>query len=236
MHPYLKPLSELFQQNANQEIAFFMKKYMKGQYEYFGIKSPERRELKKEFLQIHGFPPPEILSAIVKECWELPQREFQYFIMEVLERLAKKAERERIGLFEFMIINKSWWDTVDYIAANLVGVHFQKYPELIYPVTEKWMQSGNIWLQRTSLLFQLKYKTKTDVALLTDYIQRLQGSKEFFINKAIGWILREYSKTDGVWVRKYVMNHQLAPLSRREALKWMERKNNPSFRVEKTKS
>jgi 3-methyladenine DNA glycosylase AlkD len=226
MHPYLQPLSEVFHLNTNQEIAFSMKKYMKGQHEYFGIKSPERRELKKEFLRKHGLPKPEILPVIVKGCWELPQREYQYFIMEVLERLAKKAEKERIDLYEFMILNKSWWDTVDYIASNLVGVHFQKYPEMIYPVTEKWMDSGNMWLQRTSLLFQLKYKKKTDVDLMSDYIQRLQGSKEFFINKAIGWILREYSKTDDDWVRNYVQNYQLAPLSRREALKWMERKND----------
>jgi 3-methyladenine DNA glycosylase AlkD len=226
MHPYLQPLSEVFHLNTNQEIAFSMKKYMKGQHEYFGIKSPERRESKKEFLRKHGLPKPEILPVIVKGCWELPQREYQYFIMEVLERLAKKAEKERIDLYEFMILNKSWWDTVDYIASNLVGVHFQKYPEMIYPVTEKWMDSGNMWLQRTSLLFQLKYKKKTDVDLMSDYIQRLQGSKEFFINKAIGWILREYSKTDDDWVRNYVQNYQLAPLSRREALKWMERKND----------
>jgi 3-methyladenine DNA glycosylase AlkD len=226
MHPYLNPLSELFQKNANPEIAFYAKKYMKGQYEYFGIKSPERRELKKEFLQKYGLPGTEILPFITKECWALPQREYQYFIMEVLERLAKKAEKERIDLYEFMILNKSWWDTVDYIASNLVGVHFQKYPDLIYPVTEKWMTSGNIWLQRTSLLFQLKYKKKTDVMLMTNYIQQLQGSKEFFINKAIGWILREYSKSDGDWVRNYVATCQLAPLSRREALKWLERKNN----------
>jgi 3-methyladenine DNA glycosylase AlkD len=226
MHSYLQPLAEAFQSNANKEIAFFMKKYMKGQFEFFGIKSPERTELKKDFLQKHGLPGPEILPAVVKECWELPQREYLYVMMELLERLAKKAEKDRIELYEFIILSKSWWDTVDFIAANLVGVHFQKYPEMIYPVTEIWMSSGNIWLQRTSLLFQLKYKMKTDVNLLSGYIQRLQGSKEFFINKAIGWILREYSKTDGDWVMNYVQNHELAPLSRREALKWLERKNN----------
>jgi len=224
MHPFLIPLSELFQKRANEEIAYYMKKYMKGQYAYFGIKSPERRELKKEFLQ--KLPGPEVLPFITNECWDLPQREYQYFIMEVLERLAKKAEKERIELYEFMILNKSWWDTVDYIASNLVGVHFQKYPDLMNLVTEKWMNTGNMWLQRTSLLFQLKYKRKTDVTLMTSYIHRLQGSKEFFINKAIGWILREYSKSDGDWVRDYVATCQLAPLSRREALKWLERKNN----------
>ncbi len=224
MHSYLQPLAETFQPNANKEIAFFMKKYMKGQFEYFGIKSPERNALKKEFLQQCGLPDPEILPAVVKECWELPQREYQYVIMEMLERLGKKAEKDRICLYEFMILNKSWWDTVDFIAANLVGPHFRRFPELIKPVTEKWMNSGNIWLQRTSLLFQLKYKKATDTALLSEYILQLQGSKEFFINKAIGWILREYSKTDGDWLREFVKSHSLAPLSHREALKWMERK------------
>ena len=81
MHPYLNPLSDLFQKNANQEIAYYMKKYMKGQYEYFGIKSPQRRVLKKEFLQKYGLPGPEILPIITKECWYLPQREYQYFSM-----------------------------------------------------------------------------------------------------------------------------------------------------------
>jgi 3-methyladenine DNA glycosylase AlkD len=203
-----------------------MKKYMKGQYDYFGIKSPERKELSKDFLQKHGLPLAEELTEIVKECWELPQREFQYFIMEVLARLVKKGDKERIALYEYLVLNKSWWDTVDYIASNLVGAHFLRYPELIKPTIETWMDSGNIWMQRTSLLFQLKYKKKTDVDLMAGYIQRLQGSKEFFINKAIGWILREYSKTDGNWVKDFVQNHQLAPLSRREALKWLERKNN----------
>ena len=226
MHLYLVPLSTLFQEHSNSDIAFYMKKYMKGRYEYFGIKSPERRELKKAFLQSHGYPEDAVILEVVKECWNLPQREYQYFIMEILERSAKRAEKDRIDLYEFMITNKSWWDTVDYIAANLVGVHFQKYPVLIKPVTEKWMKSGNIWLQRTSLLFQLKYKRKTDINLMADYIDRLQGSKEFFINKAIGWILREYSKTDGDWVREFVKSHSLAPLSHREALKWMERKES----------
>lgn len=140
--------------------------------------------------------------------------------------MAKKAEKERIDLYEYLIVNKSWWDTIDYSASNLVGVHFQKFPELIQPYTEKWMDSGNMWLQRTSLLFQLKYKKATDLELLTDYIHQLQGSKEFFINKAIGWILREYSKTNAAWVVDFVNSNQLAPLSHREALKWLNRKRN----------
>ncbi len=224
MNAYLIPLQKLFEANANEEIALYMKKYMKGQYDYFGIKSPERRELKAQFLLQYGYPETGQLDAITRECWKLPQREYQYFIMEILERFAKKAEAERIGLYEFMIETKSWWDTVDFIAANLVGIHFRKYPEQIVPYTKKWMDSGNMWLQRTSLLFQLRYKKETNLELLMDYIGRLQGSKEFFINKAIGWALREYSKTDPDWVKNYVASHSLAPLSHREALKRINRK------------
>ncbi|MBM3437444.1 MAG: DNA alkylation repair protein, partial [Bacteroidetes bacterium] len=214
----------LFKQHSDASKASFMKKYMKGQYEYFGIPSPERREIMREFLQLYGMPEHSRLGGITHECWELPQREYQYFIMEVLERLAKKAESGRIDLYEYLLENKSWWDTIDFISAVLIGIHFQKYPEQIIPYTEKWMKSGNKWLQRSSLLFQLKYKKKTDLELMTRYIGQLQGSKEFFINKAIGWVLREYSKTDGPWVMEYVSQNNLATLSHREAVKWMERK------------
>jgi len=197
---------------------------MKGQFEYFGIKSPERREIMKQFLRENGYPEQAELDTIVKECWSQPQREYQYLIMEVLGKMAKKAEKDRIKLYEYIAVRKSWWDSIDYIASNLAGVHFQKYPDLIQPFTEKWMDSGNMWLQRIAILFQLKYRRNTDLNLLADYINRLQGSKEFFINKAIGWILREYSKTDGQWVRDYVATNPLANLSKREALKWLERK------------
>ncbi len=226
MHEYLIPLSQAFEKNRNEQFAFQMKKYMKGQFEYFGIKSPERKALKKEFLDQYGLPDKDQLEKIVKDCWHLPQREYQYVIMEVLGRLTKKAAISRIDLYESLLENKSWWDTVDYIASNLVGVHLKMYPDLIKPYTEKWMDSGNMWLKRTAILFQLKYKKETDLVLLSGYIHRLQGSKEFFINKAIGWILREYSKTDRDWVIHFVKNNELANLSKREALKWLDRKSS----------
>jgi 3-methyladenine DNA glycosylase AlkD len=224
MHEYIKPLADLFEASGNAEYAFRMKKYMKGQFEYFGINSPKRREIQKLFLAQNGLPEKAQLDDIIKNMWQLPEREFQYTCMEILGKLSNKAEKERIDLYEYLVLNKSWWDSVDFISSNLVGVHFQKYPELMIPYTEKWMNSANIWLQRTSLLFQLRYRNNTNLDLLTDYIQRLQGSREFFINKAIGWILREYSKTDPNWVIQFVKKHQLANLSKREALKWLQRK------------
>jgi 3-methyladenine DNA glycosylase AlkD len=226
MHPYLEPLQQRFEANGNEKEALYMKKYMKGQYEYFGIKSPLRREILKNFLSEYGLPPVNQLSVIIKDCWNAPQREYQYFIMEVLDKMARNAEKERIDLYEYMLLNKSWWDTVDYISANLVGNHFRLFPTQIISYTQKWISSGNIWMQRSALLFQLKYRDKTDLDLMTRYIEQLLGSKEFFINKAIGWVLRQHSKTDQDWVLTYVKINEdrLAPLSKREAVKWLERK------------
>ena len=226
MNTYLNPLKQAFVKGQNPEIAVQMKKYMRGQYAYFGIKAPQRSAITRTFLSEYGLPGDDQLEPIVKQCWDQPEREFQYFAMELLVRIAKKAELCRVDFYEYLILSKSWWDTVDYMASNLVGVHFQKFPDVIQDYTTKWMNSGNIWLQRTSLIFQLKYKQHTDLELLDRNIRQLEGSHEFFINKAIGWALRQYSKTDAQWVINYVKQNQdmLDPLSQREAVKWLVRK------------
>jgi 3-methyladenine DNA glycosylase AlkD len=118
-----------------------------------------------------------------------------------------------------MITQKSWWDTVDFIAATMVGNYFKKYPEMIKPVTDKWMVSQNMWLQRSCLLFQLKYKAEVNTDLLASFILSLSVSREFFITKAIGWSLRQYSKFDPQWVINFVSKNSLQPLSKREALR-----------------
>lgn len=223
MDKYIIPVAEYFRENANAEKAAGSKKYMLNQYEYFGIQAPLRKEIYKQIFSEQEFPDDQDLRGIIEELWALPEREFQYFAMSMLEKRAKYAEEASIRLYEFMITHKSWWDTVDFIAINLVGIYFEQYDGMIIPVTEKWMRSGNIWLQRSSLLFQLKYKKQTDTGLLFSYILRLAGSKEFFIRKAIGWVLRELSKTDSEIVIEFVNRHQLSPLSKREALKRINR-------------
>ena len=155
---YLLPLKEAFEKNANPENATFMKAYMKGKFEYYGIKSSERKDIVKEFMKTYGLPEVNKINDVVKESWNYPQREFQYFAMNLSEKFIKKSEHEIISLFEFMIANKQWWDTVDYIASNLVGKLFLKFPEMIISYTTKWMDSGDMWFQRTAILFQLKYK------------------------------------------------------------------------------
>ncbi|MBS1655677.1 MAG: DNA alkylation repair protein, partial [Bacteroidetes bacterium] len=123
----------------------------------------------------------------------------------------------------YCITHKSWWDSVDQMASDCTGPFFLMYPELTKEVTGKWNRSNNIWLQRSSILFQKAYRVKTDTALLTKYILYCKGSDEFFVRKAIGWALREYSKTDPGWVVKFCKQNKLHPLSHREALKRINR-------------
>ena len=216
---YLSPLQAAFESRRNEENALPMKAYMRNQFDFLGIQAPERAAMEKAFLKAHGLPPESEFEAIITRLWELPEREYAYFAMHLMEKWRKRATPGLVTLLEYTITTKSWWDTVDLIASRLVGSLFQAYPELIEPCTDRWMASGNMWLQRTCLLFQLKYKQTTNTELLFGFIERLSGSKEFFLQKAIGWALRELSKTDSGAVLAFVNSHELAPLSRREALK-----------------
>lgn len=116
-------------------------------------------------------------------------------------------------------MNNSWWDTVDFIAIKLIGAYFKKYPEQRNPIVKKWLASNNTWLQRSFVIFQMLQKEKLDKKFLAYVINSLLGSKEFFINKAIGWALRDYSKTNPEWVEDFANRTALHSLSRREALR-----------------
>ena len=220
MHPYVKKLKTLFKQNADPSQAPAMRKYMRDQFEYLGIKTPQSKLLQKEFFAQNGLPDISELDVIVRELWGLPQREFKYVAMGLIDKSNKKLPAEFIKTIEYLIVTESWWDTVDLIATHQVGTMFKRHPKVKEIYLKKWRKSENIWLRRTTILFQLLYKTETDVNLLCDIISENLGSDEFFINKAIGWALRQYARTDPKAVKKFVKEtKELHPLSRREAMK-----------------
>ena len=222
MHPYVVSLKTLFDQNADPVRAAPMKKYMRDQFEYLGIKTPQNALLQKEFYREHGLPELSELDEVVHDLWSLPEREFQYVGMGLLGKFEKQLPAEFIDTVEYLIVTKSWWDTVDAIASHTVGTHFKRFPRIRERYLKKWRTSKNIWLRRTAILFQLGYKKDTDFELLAEIIQENLGSAEFFINKAIGWALRQYAYTDPNAVRKFVKSTALHPLSRREAMKHLE--------------
>ena len=214
-------IQSIFEDHANPSIAAGQKAYMKNRFEFYGIQSAKRRDLQRPFLRKENLPEKWEAFQLIREMWAAPQRELQYFGMDVIAKYHHQWDQEDISFLEYLITHKSWWDTVDFLAANSVGTYLTKYPEARGYLIESWLDSGNIWLQRTCLIYQLKYKEKLDTEELESTIQRMNGSKEFFINKAIGWILREYSKTDPEWIVDFVDRVQLHPLSKREAMKWI---------------
>lgn len=218
---YLKPLIAQFVENVNPQRAEQMKRYLKGHFEFYGMDSKTLKSILKSFFAEYGWPARNQLFDIVWTLWELSYREFQYTAFLMLQKFEKKLVKEDIEHIEKLIITKSWWDSVDGLSTWTCGSYFKIFPDQIEPVTSKWMATGNIWLQRTCLLFQLKYKMKTDTVLLAKYIMHLKAEKEFFIRKAIGWILREYSKVNPDWVRSFVSSTELSGLSRRVASKYI---------------
>jgi len=219
---YIDALEIELDGKSNPKVALGQKAYMRNQFEFYGLKANERREIQKPFFTNQYLPKKSDVDIIIKSLLEKPQRDFHYFAQELAYIYVNQLELKDIKLFEYMVTHKSWWDSVDFIANKLMGAYFKIYPEQKNKYVEKWLKSNNIWLQRSALLFQLKYKEDLDKELLSSTINALLGSKEFFINKAIGWVLREYSRTNPKWVIEFVNKTELSILSKREAIKLVD--------------
>jgi len=216
---YLLYIKAACEAGRNAENAAAMQQYMRGLFPYFGIKTPQRKAIIKTLLQQHGPPETATLPQLAAALWQQPEREHQYIAVELLQKQHRHWTEDYIRLFEQLLVQKSWWDTVDIISSNLTGPYFRKFPAQSKAITSRWVRSDNIWLQRAALLFQLLYREHTDVTLLFGYIRRLSHSKEFFIQKAIGWSLRQYAKTDPAAVSRFIQQQPLPALSVREARK-----------------
>lgn len=206
--------------NSNREIAIPMENYMKNNFPFLGIKTENRRAIFKAFYEKHK---PEIKSDFRNITWQLFQekeREIHQCAIDLIQKeIKKKYVLEDIQFIEKLIITNSWWDSVDTIAKYLVGGYLQQFPNETLAVIEKFSNSENMWLNRTAIIFQLSYKEKTDFDLLKAECEKQKHSKEFFIQKAIGWALRDYSRFNPNGVKEYVNSTNLKPLSQKEALR-----------------
>ncbi|MEQ8926002.1 MAG: DNA alkylation repair protein [Fulvivirga sp.] len=218
---YLVEFHKHFKDKGNREHAEPMSAYMKNRFEFLGIKQPQRKKLLAEFVQKHGLPDQQTIEGVIIGLWSFPHREYHYCGVELMQRLIKKSDSDKIHLTEYMLEYNQWWDTIDLISSNIVGVHFKNHPELLRQYFNKWLHSDDFWLNRVTLLFQLKYKQETNTELLSEAIIHLSSSNEFFIQKAIGWSLREYSKFNKEWVRGFINDNELPPLSIREGSKYL---------------
>ena len=211
-------LIDAFETQRDARRAIDMAAYMRDQFPFLGIPTPERRALSRKVIDGTAPPSERELARVARRCWSLPEREYQYFACDYVDKHANRCAPGFLADLRWLITRKSWWDTVDALAYGvgaLVLVHDELRNEI-----DAWIDDPNIWVARVALIHQLRFKTRTDAARLFGYCERRARDDEFFIRKAIGWALREYSKTDPRGVRAFVESHpELSPLSRREALR-----------------
>lgn len=204
-----------------------MEAYMRQQFPFIGVKASERKQFERPYFkewkkELRKQEMPHLNWMALDRLWQEEAREFQYVVCDFVKTCENFLQPSDLQVLLHFITTKAWWDTVDSLAKP-IGHLVHTYPELL-PEVDLWMTSQNLWLKRLSIIHQLSFKENTDTDLLTRAIEANLGSKEFFINKAIGWALREYAKTDPDWVKAFIKEKQaqLNPLSLREASKYLQ--------------
>ena len=209
-----------FEENRNELLAESMSKYMKDKFRFLGVRATTRTEIYKKY-----FPDTRKTKIIdwdfVESCWNKEEREFQYVVVYYLKAMQKFLKREDISKLKYLIVTKSWWDTVD-LLAKVIGslvIRIEGYDKIML----EWSKDSNIWLRRVAILYQLSLKDKVDEIILDKILVDNLGDNEFFINKAVGWALRDYSKFNPEWVREFIKKNKdnMANLSIREASKYI---------------
>jgi len=218
---YFQDVVRVFERYSDPSIASHQSAYLKNKFVFYGIMTDKRREIQKPFLVKSRIPELNEIDSVIRLLWEQQYRELHYFAQELLWKYKRHYDLSYLDLFEFMIENQSWWDTVDFLAQKPVGHLLYLFPDERSKLCTDWIESENLWLQRSTIIFQLKYKSATDTELLARNINALCSTKEFFLNKAIGWALREYSKTNPKWVAQFIDSHDLSPLSIKEGSKYI---------------
>lgn len=215
----LEKLEQALEKNKNAANVPWMEGYMKNRFVFFGIKKPTLNLIFLSFKEEIKALPNHLFWELTETLWEKPQREYHYFVLEALKTHKKQLEKEDIKKLEWLITNHSWWDTVDMLATHMVASYFKKFPNQKNSIVTSWLKSENMWLIRTCIIFQIKYKNTTDTELLFRLCAQYKSSNEFFIQKAIGWALRAYGDVEPQPVLQFVKNTPLKPLSKREAIR-----------------
>ena len=217
---FIKELEAAFLEKKNAENAFHMEKYMKNHFVFFGIKTGERRTILKAISLKNKEEIMENSRKIALELFSKKEREYHYCAIEIIIKNLKNSYiKNDIQLINKLLTTNSWWDSVDTISKYILGEYLLQFSEETNTVVDQFSNSDNMWLNRSALLFQLGYKIKTNADILFSECTKHSNSNEFFIQKAIGWSLREYGKTNPKAIKTFVSKIKLKRLSEKEALK-----------------
>jgi 3-methyladenine DNA glycosylase AlkD len=217
----LNHISSILESHGNPAYADSMRAYLKNNFDFIGLKTPIRREITKEVIAESRKLPLDELVDLIDHLWDQDYREYQMLGLDIMIKNKEKFHHEDIPAVMNWLVQESWWDTVDMIASNVVGDIARRYPEARDQYLEEWILADNMWLNRTCLIFQLKYKEEVDLKRLFRYIGILNSDSRFFIQKAIGWSLRQASKCYPQEIRTFIDSQELSKLANREGTKYI---------------
>lgn len=215
-----KDIKRKFEENLNKENSFQMEKYMRNQFKFYGIKTKERRNLYKDLIKTDK-KGKTIDWNFLYLCFKDEYREINYLALDYLQAMEAYLNFEDIERLMPFVKTKQWWDSIDVIDTIIgsIGLKDSRIDNLML----RWSKDEDFWLRRIAINHQRKRKDKTNTTLLENILTNNFGSEEFFINKAIGWSLREYSKTDPQWVKEFISRNfdKMNSLSIREGSKYI---------------
>ncbi|NNK91521.1 MAG: DNA alkylation repair protein [Acidimicrobiia bacterium] len=221
MHPVVPIVSEGLAGAADVEKTGPMAAYLKTDMPFYGVQSADRKRILSAALKAHPITSRAEYRGVVTSLWALPHREEKYCAIGVATRYQEYVSPGSMPLYKRMIVEGAWWDLVDWLASDAVGMVLLRHREQTAITMELWIDDRDMWLRRTAILSQLRHREQTDADMLFDFCLRRSHEKEFFIRKAIGWALREHAKTDPTGVYRFCdrNSERLSGLSLREATK-----------------
>lgn len=215
----IEGLKKNFEKRVNEDNAIQMAKYLRNQFVFYGLKSPARRDAYHQILKDEK---KQIDWDLLDQAWNDKHREMQYFVCDYLLAMEKYVSYDDLFKIEHYVRTKQWWDTIDSLMKlyGYVGLKDQRVDQLMLD----WSKDPDKWVRRVAIEHQLLRKDRINTALLSQILENNLESDEFFINKAIGWALRDYSKTNPEWLSDFIdgnYNH-LAKLSITEGSKYLK--------------
>ena len=223
MHPIINYIRQALQDQANLAQAPAMQAYMKSEMPYRGVKSAVQKQIQSAALKaypVEGFAD---YISVIDTLWDAEYREERYAAIGVARRVKKFQTLEALPIYRMMIETGAWWDYVDSIAADLIGAILQRYPYEMKPELRAWIDDDHLWIRRSALLAQLRFKAETDERMLFEFCEKRLDESSFWIRKAVGWALREYSKTAPDAVRAFFQRYQerMSGVTKREVVKYI---------------
>ena len=223
----IKHITNTLNDNKNSKDAIQMQRYMKTTMPFYGVKSPILNIIVNDVKNLHLISNQEEYNSIIMDIWNLSHREEKYISIKLARKWKQYITLEALIVYEKMIREGQWWDFIDPISQGLIGILLMNNRFEMNIILDKWIEDENFWIRRSAILAHLKHKENTDYKKLFEYCLKCAHEKEFFIQKAIGWVLREYSKTKPEIVYAFIQDNEqiLSNLSKREGMKYIKKNN-----------